>query len=153
MNQLRQNIDIVIEHFYIFFVLAAPLDILPDIINPVFQRVDIPKQALQPAPAFPVRRDFHQFVEFTAKLIEQRIRILQGRVLIDHVKCDITYCQLVDTFIHLFLEVQIVIIRYRHVAHDRIIGITVIQERKNQIHRYRQQRNHRYQHQCKHFML
>ena len=42
LNQLRQNIDVVVQHFHILIVTSALIHIVAYVIYPLLQRIDIP---------------------------------------------------------------------------------------------------------------
>ena len=141
LHQLSHDINIVVEHLDIHIITVLSLQIRPDVIHPVLQRVNIAHQDLQPGPALTVRRDPHQLSELAAQILDHPVRILQPFFLPHRLKSDRSYHQLIEALVHLFLEIQVIVVGHRHVVHDRLVSIAVAVQRIDKIDYHDQKRN------------
>ena len=83
---------------------------LADVIHALLQRVNIAQQALKPYLALLLPFAALQAGKCLPQFPDQLIWILQTFILPDTVKIGIPHYDLIQTLIHLFLEIQIVVI-------------------------------------------
>ena len=136
LHQLRHDINIIIKHLDIHIITVLCFQIRSDIIHPVFQGIYVAHQYLQPQPAFPVCCNPYQLIEFTAQVFDQVIGVLQPVLITDRLESDGADHQLIQALIHFLFKIQIIIVRHRHVAHDRIISIAVAVHSIDQINHH-----------------
>ena len=85
LDQLRQNVDIIVQFLDIAVILIAFMYIYHDISYAFFQCVAIAQQTVEPKPALIIRCHLFELCTAGAQAFDQGIRILKRLILPDRI--------------------------------------------------------------------